>query len=696
MKKVLLPVFFLLSVFFKDTAAQTHCTPTANNPCQGGTASSNPTISNFTLNTINNNSGCSPGSYMDYPAIQTTLTSPGSYPYSVTSPSADLASPYSVNIWIDLNEDGDFSDAGERVAYRTQQTNCAFTCGATVRSGTATIPAGVTPGTKRLRVRIVFYGDRDNQNDPCMTINYGEAEDYRVVFTGTVPTTDITVGTITPLTYCAGDAINVPFTISGTFNAGNTYTAQLSDASGSFANPVSLGTLTGTAAGTVNGTIPANTPFGTGYRVRIISSNPADTSTNNSVAITVNDRKPVSVSISANPAGSICSGSNVTFTATPVNGGSTPAYQWKVNGNNVGTNSATFSSTSLNNNDVVECILTSNAVCATGSPATSNSVTMSVGASFNAGTVSALTNPICAGASSTLKVTGNSGAIQWRASTDGTNYTDINGATDTTYLASPAQTTWYQVYGGTGNCTGASNAVQLTVNPLPAAPVITTSDSLICSNDSTQVCVSGGSFSTYLWNNGGTGSCTYARFAGGVWVDITDANGCGARSNRINISVYSVPSVSIIRQGDTLTSFGAVSYQWIKNGTDIAGATNPYYVADGPGDYAVRITDANGCVSTSAAVSITVGIDEVAFTKDFSVYPNPASGRFVVQYKGNKKENYRLLLFNTLGEKVKDVWLDFSTANSATVEVIDLPAGVYVIQMQSDNTSATSRIIVQQ
>lgn len=67
----------------------------------------------------------------------------------------------------------------------------------------------------------------------------------------------------------------VAFTSTNTFS-GNTYTAQLSNAAGSFAAPVNIGTLVSDAnSGTINITIPAATPTGAGYRIRIVSSNPA-------------------------------------------------------------------------------------------------------------------------------------------------------------------------------------------------------------------------------------------------------------------------------------------------------------------------------------------------------------------------------------------------------------------------------------
>jgi PKD repeat protein len=85
---------------------------------------------------------------------------------------------------------------------------------------------------------------------------------------------------------------------------------------------------------------------------------------------------PVGITIST-PVNTVCAASSVLFTATPVNGGSTPVYQWKVNGTNTGTNSATLSYLPADG-DVVNCILTSNALCISGNPATSNSITMTV------------------------------------------------------------------------------------------------------------------------------------------------------------------------------------------------------------------------------------------------------------------------------------------------------------------------------
>ncbi|MBI3194141.1 MAG: T9SS type A sorting domain-containing protein, partial [Ignavibacteriae bacterium] len=99
------------------------------------------------------------------------------------------------------------------------------------------------------------------------------------------------------------------------------------------------------------------------------------TATSNSITMTVNPTITPSVSISADPSGAILPGTPVTFTATPTNGGTSPSYQWKKNGSNVGTNSAMYSDNTLANGDVISCVMTSNAPCASPGTATSNTIT---------------------------------------------------------------------------------------------------------------------------------------------------------------------------------------------------------------------------------------------------------------------------------------------------------------------------------
>ncbi len=90
---------------------------------------------------------------------------------------------------------------------------------------------------------------------------------------------------------CAGSNLSVAYTGDGPANAGNIFIAQLSNASGSFASPDTIGTLISTGSGSISCTIPAGTPIGTGYRIRVKSTNPniigSDNGTNISIFKTV-------------------------------------------------------------------------------------------------------------------------------------------------------------------------------------------------------------------------------------------------------------------------------------------------------------------------------------------------------------------------------------------------------------------------
>jgi hypothetical protein len=93
----------------------------------------------------------------------------------------------------------------------------------------------------------------------------------------------ITLGPITKLTYCTGDTMIVPYQSSGTFNSGNIFTLQLSDSNGSFghfSNAEQLSAFAGTFMHPFSG-------IGQHFRVRIISSDPYEASSDNGNDIVV-------------------------------------------------------------------------------------------------------------------------------------------------------------------------------------------------------------------------------------------------------------------------------------------------------------------------------------------------------------------------------------------------------------------------
>ena len=147
--------------------------------------------------------------------------------------------------------------------------------------------------------------------------------------------------------------------------------------------------VNGVNAGTNSNTFTSST-LSNGALVRcIMTSNaqcPTVTSVNsNEISIAITSNSAPSVSITSSASGSICSGTQVTFTAT-VSGGTSPSYQWKVNGVNVGTNSNTYSSSSLTNGQVVTCQVSTAGSCPTffnlGTGTTVNSLTSGAGAAY--------------------------------------------------------------------------------------------------------------------------------------------------------------------------------------------------------------------------------------------------------------------------------------------------------------------------
>ena len=328
----------------------------------------------------------------------------------------------------------------------------------------------------------------------------------------------VTSGVISPLSFCGGASVSIPVNVTGSFNAGNTFTAQLSDANGSFASPTNIGTLSATGAGTINGTIPSNISAGTSYRIRVTASNPVINGGDNGSNITLNPGVAASVSISANPAGAICYGTSVTFTAVGVNGGAGPFYLWKRNGFNAG-NGLTYTSSTLNNNDNIVCEMTSNAVCVTGSPATSNAITMTVNQPGEPYVTIYTTNngTICSGSPLTIYATpyfgGANPSFQWQVNgvNAGTNSSSFTTSTLATNDHIRCILTSSEPCAYNNPDTSADMVMQWIEPTYTPSVTISTNTTTICSGTSVTITATPanyGSYPTYQWFKNGV-------FAGG-------------------------------------------------------------------------------------------------------------------------------------------------------------------------------------
>ncbi|MDD3666486.1 MAG: hypothetical protein PHQ65_14570, partial [Bacteroidales bacterium] len=189
--------------------------------------------------------------------------------------------------------------------------------------------------------------------------------------------------------------------------------------------------------------------------------------TSNAITLTVNPPVAVSINIVAS-ATTLCEGETVTFTASPVNGGTEPHYQWLVNGVNAGTDDPSFAY-EPSNSDVVTCQLTSNAVCSTGSPATSNAITLTVNPPVAVSiAIVASATTLCEGETVTFTASPVNGGTephyQWLVN-------GVNAGTDDpsfAYEPSNSDVVTCQLTSNAVCSTGSpatSNAITLTVNP---------------------------------------------------------------------------------------------------------------------------------------------------------------------------------------------------------------------------------------
>lgn len=383
------------------------------------------------------------------------------------------------------------------------------------------------------------------------------------------------------------------------------------------------------------GTVPVITPdsvrFENGYWKVSITAN----SFNNLTGFYAhgNDFTPcpaptISIMESAN---NICSGTTVTYTATTANPGSNPAYQWQVNGANVGT-AASYSYTPADG-DTIKCILT-NAACFHPVSDTSNTITMQVNPTLTpAIAITADNNNSCLGTAvtytATASNTGTAPVFQWQV--NGANM----GTNASTFVHTPAN-------GDLITCALSSNATCLSTG----IPVVSNTITAAVSNPvaaAIALSASPGSNAT----------------VGEPIVYTADVS--GTTTYRID---WYVNNQLVLQQQDPDHTY-----------TRTAAAIP---------DTVYAILHVEGCFTdtayTSNELTVSTGTDirELAISLGLKLYPNPVTDRLTIALnQGTLKE---VQLINVLGQTVKN---DVATSSKQhTVNLAANAGGIYYIKVR--------------
>lgn len=392
------------------------------------------------------------------------------------------------------------------------------------------------------------------------------------------------------------------------------------------------------------------------YKVVATNSSTLCTSNmNDSVTVVITPNVTPAVTVNSSIGTTVCNGNRASYNATAVNGGSSPRYEWKVNGASVGFGD-TYSYAPVNG-DSVSVTLTSSERCT--SPATATgSVIMNVNAnvmptvavSVNTGTT------VCPGISSTF--------------TAAPTY----GGTAPTY-------TWMK----NGTTVGSTAGTYTTT--------VNDSDVIFCTMESNYACRT----SNFVLSNNVVMT---------VDAPIAPTFTLSANPGTTTIASHEVTFTANITNGTATTA----TYQWSINGAAVAGATNATFTTNALANYDVVkccVTNHNTCGASASVcetqtmvVNSNVGVSTVTGASDIRIMPNPNKGTFTVKGSMNTTADQDVVMevTNMLGQVVYTAKV--AAHNGSINEQIQMNSslanGMYILNLRSGSDIAVFHFVIEQ
>ena len=512
-----------------------------------------------------------------------------------------------------------------------------------------------------------------------------------------------------PNTFCKGDSVTVFYGSSYPLQATNVFTIQLSNASGSFASPTSLGSVTAQTGGSMKVLIPSSLPNGNGYRVRITSSAPALISVDNGFDLAVGPKpaKPVATTVSP-----VCADDTLKLFAANMSG---VTWGWE------GPNS--FSSSSQNPfiPNVTTAATGDYIVSAiAGGCASKDTVSVTVGI-VPVKPVAATNTPICAGSLLALTASTSTPGVSWTWNGPG-NFTSTQ-QNPVIAATKPADSGDYIVTASINGCSSSDTVNAIITNVSSIGAYASPNDTFCEGTQLTMVAVpfNMGASPQYQWFKNGTlipgatalvlnvptyttGDSFYCRMiATGVCAVPLTLYTPGIKITVLPIT--STPSVSVTSNPSPalpgiLNNFTATAtnggpnpaYQWKRNGTDMAGATYAVWSASGLHPYdkiTCVVNSSDPCATPKSAsssalvVNFPTGIKDANDGPGVGLYPNPTNGSF--NFSSN--ETGTLYLYNMTGQKLATYEVNEKVSTHQLPS--SLSAGIYTVQFIGNSGSVT-------
>ncbi len=360
-----------------------------------------------------------------------------------------------------------------------------------------------------------------------------------------------------------------------------------------------------------------------------------------------------SVSIAISPNDTVCSGTSVTFTATPVNGGSGPAYEWDVNGFNVGVTTAAYTYVPANG-DIISVKLTSDEMCVSPDTAFDTTVSMTV-LNYQVPTVSIDPTPgdtICMGSAIIYM------PLTSFAGTAPTYTWTVNGAV----MSSGPSFTYIPSDGDQVFATMTSNYLCLSTNPVLSSTHVISVDTPIVPI-----------FYVDAYPGDVVAPGTYVTFVAIVTNDAHD-----------------------------------LSYQWIINNTVVPGALSDTFITN---SFDTGLHDSITCVITTNDVcrlssytwayitKSTAGVAGMNMHDGFTLFPNPAKGSLNLRgtFASGSNETYTITITDMLGREVYNKQTT-ATLGKVNEQVLldDIANGSYLLSVRSADDTKVFHIVVAQ